>query len=66
MEEVDFNFILTCIQEPEWFASHVKINAYQRVIAGYLVHANEVSGEVHGTYRTWLLIFRSELGVFRI
>lgn len=58
MEEVDFSSILTCTPKPEWFPSHVKINAYQRVIAGYLVHANEVSREVHGTYRTWLLIFR--------
>jgi len=63
---VDFNFILTCTREPEWFPSHVKINAYQRVIAGYLVHANEVSGELRVTYRTWLLIFSLELCVFRM
>ena len=55
---MDFNFILTCTREPEWFPSHVKINAYQRVIAGYLVHANEVSGELHVTYRTWLLFIQ--------
>lgn len=63
---MDFNFILTCTRESEWFPSHVKINAYQRVIARYLVHANEVSGEVHSTYGTRLLIFGLDLCVFRM